>query len=258
MVFRWLKDRRRRKLLAEPVPSDWREIVLENVRLSRALGADELPRLLDLSRVFVAEKNWEGCGSQVITDEVKLTIAAQASLMIMRRPDLDFDHVLTILVYPRGFVAPRHTEIGGGLTIVGDEARAGEAWHRGPGILSWDEALAGTRGETDGSNLILHEFAHQLDMRKGGVADGTPPMRRGEELRRWREVLTRGMRQLEIDCRRDRPGALDCYGLESPAEFFAVATEAVFELPEELQWEQPALFAFLSEYYRLLPPSTAA
>jgi Mlc titration factor MtfA (ptsG expression regulator) len=248
MVFRWIKNRRRRKLLAEPPPSEWLGLVEQNVWQYRALPDEDQRRLFEMARIFVAEKNWEGVRGQQIDDQVKLTIAAQACLLTLRRPDLDFDHVISVLVYPSGFVTPKHTYLSDGLALVGDEPVEGVAWHRGPVILSWDEVRAAGLRETDGQNLTLHEFAHQFDMLTG-AADGVPPMRNRQELRRWRQVTEAGMRRLESDCRRGRPGVLDSYGLESPAEFFAVATEAFFELPEELRMEQPPLYELLRDFY---------
>jgi MtfA peptidase len=210
-------------------------------------------------QVLVAEKNWEGCHGLTLTEEMKVTIAAQACLLVVALPeDIYFDHVLSILVYPTGYIAPE-TPIGRGGIVIdeGGQARLGEAWWRGPVILSWEHALAGGRLTTPGHNLVLHEFAHQLDMMNGRTVDGTPQLSNVEQMRRWAAVMEPAYQQLIHECEHDGHGFIDCYGATNRAEFFAVLTESFFERPESLKSHKPQVYEVLSHYYRLDPASWA-
>ena len=120
-------------------------------------------------------------------------------------------------------------------------------------VLSWADVLAGARHRTRGDNLVLHEFAHQLDMQNGRIVDGTPPLESAEQYRRWQEVLSEEYERLIRDCEHGRPTLLDCYGATSVGEFFAVATECFFERPGELAERHPSLYEILSGYYRQDP-----
>jgi hypothetical protein len=250
MIASWLKERRRRKLRMRPCPDRWQEILRSNVRADARLSKTEQRKLRADMQVLVAEKNWEGCGGLVITDEVQVTVAAQACLLVLGLDNEYFDQVLSILVYPDAYVAPERSVTHGGLVLEGDSHREGEAWYRGPVILSWADALAGGRQETGGSNVVLHEFAHQLDMQNGHQIDGTPPLANRAEYQRWQQVVGEEFERLEDDCRRGRPTLLDCYGATDLGEFFAVATECFFEQGRRLAIEHAALYAVLRDYYR--------
>jgi Mlc titration factor MtfA (ptsG expression regulator) len=253
MLFRWLKRRRRRDILAQPFPSEWTEWLEENVVQYSRLDAALQRRLRDLTQVFVAEKHWEGLEGLEISWEMQVTIAALASLLLLGREDLDFDHVLSILVYPDMYLARQKQVTEFGLVTEGREARLGEAWYRGPVILSWEDVLMDARQEERGFNVVLHEFAHQLDMANGQAVDGTPPLRRRSDYARWSVVMTSEFDQLVERCRRRRPGVLDCYGASEPSEFFAVATEAFFERPYALRNQSPALYETLQQFYEVNP-----
>src|SRR5262245_18042092 len=197
MILSWLRNRRRRKIVAEPFPPACLKYLEVNISAYAKLSEAEQTKLRDKLRILIAEKNWEGCGGRQITDEIKVTIAARACLLVLGYDDFYFDKVRSILVYPHGYVAP--DEAMGALGIVDHqgEARLGEAHYRGPVVLSWSDALAGGRTHRDGKNLVYHEFAHQLDM-LDGIADGTPPMPDGK-LTRWRDVMTREYQRLIHD-----------------------------------------------------------
>ena len=254
MIFNWFKKRRRARILATPFPDSWNELIRDNVVLDRQLTHEQQQRLRRLVRIFVAEKNWEGCGGLVMTDEIKVTIAAQACLMVVGMDeDLYFDHVLSILVYPTGYVAPGAHDSGIGLVLESGQPRLGEAWWRGPVILSWADARAGGRRETPGHNLVLHECAHQLDMMNGRITDGTPPLKTKEQHDRWVSVLGPEFDRLVEDCRRGHHGFIDCYGATNPAEFFAVITETFFERPNALRLHHAEAYNVLRDYYGLDP-----
>lgn len=254
MVLSWLRTWRRRRIVAEPFPESWSAIVHENVVLQRHLTPEQRAKLNRLVQVFVAEKNWEGCGGLTLTDEMKVTIAAQACLLVVgRTEDIHFDHVLSILVYPDAYVATVSQTGRAGVVVEGGQARLGEAWFRGPVVLSWKDARAGGRRETPGQNLVLHEFTHQLDMMNGRVVDGTPTLATEQQLQRWIQVLGPEFQQLAELCRRHQRGFIDCYGATDPGEFFAVLTEAFFDRPRDVRAQRPQVYDVLRDYYQLDP-----
>src|SRR5438128_723705 len=153
MIFSWLRDRRRRNLLATPFPPEWLDYLHKNVAHFRHLSPAEQARLRDGLRIFVAEKNWEGCGGLKMTDEIKVTVAAQACLLVLGLEHNYYDRVKSILVYPQGYRA-RARQAAGGMVIEGDSGRLGEAHYRGPVVLAWDEVLADGRHPSAGKNLV--------------------------------------------------------------------------------------------------------
>jgi Mlc titration factor MtfA (ptsG expression regulator) len=251
MVFAWLEQRRRRKILETPFPLEWREILRLNMAHFGYLDTDEQRHLSELTQVFVAEKAWEGCNGLELTDEIRVTIAGQACLLL-----LGFDHDLyrnveTILVYP-STVIPRRAEepMFARPTIVGEVMPLiGEAHGRGPVILTWDAVRRGGIHPELGHNVVYHEFAHKLDMLDDSV-DGTPPLDSREQYRAWVEVCTREYEQLRERSERGEPTLLDPYGGTDVGEFFAVATECFFDRPIELSETHPELYGVLSEFYR--------
>ncbi len=255
MFLKWLKRRRRNRILSQPFPDKWNAILTANVFHDQLLSVELRARLRRLIQVFVAEKNWEGCNGFKITEEVKVTIAAQACLLVVGLQDEYFDHVLSILVYPNSYVAQTREITRGGVVVEGGHARLGEAWWRGPVILSWSDVLSGGRRESSGSNLVFHEFAHQLDMMNGRTVDGTPPLKTRQQLRRWVEVMEPEYQRLVEDCRHGHHGFIDCYGATNVAEFFAVLTECFFERPQLLNMHHPLIYDVLSDYFRLDPMS---
>ena len=164
-----------------------------------------------------------------------------------------FEMVESILVYPNAFVAPDNTDIGEGFELVGESNNEGEAWYRGPVVLSWPDALAGGRCESGGRNLVVHEFAHQLDMGNGDVSEGTPALASRPQYDRWQRVMQAEYERLDRDCRRGRPTVLDCYGTGDIGEFFAVATECFVQQPSEMRHRHPKLYELLSEFFRQDP-----
>jgi MtfA peptidase len=255
-MFEWWRERRREKLLEQPFPQAWVEVLDRNVKHYALLSASERKQLRDLVQVFVAEKSWEGCGGLRLTDEMKVTIAAQACLLVLALPHRLFENVESILVYPSTVMRPPERD---GVFIRrrdwivrGPEALLGEAHHRGPVILAWDRVLRDGRLPHDGHNVVYHEFAHQLDMLDGG-ADGTPPLESAEERERWRDVCERAFLELRSRIEHGRESLIDQYGAEDEAEFFAVVTEHFFDQPKELQAVEPQLYDLMCEFYRQDP-----
>jgi Mlc titration factor MtfA (ptsG expression regulator) len=252
MIFSWLKRRRRRRILSRPFPAQWLGYLEANVAHYHALAAAEQAKLRDDLRLFIADKHWEGCAGLRVTDEMKVTIAAQACLLTLAMDPGCYDRVRTILVYPTGFRVPDMPDRATGLIAEHGTPLSGQAWYRGPVILSWDEVLAEGRNPGAGHNLVFHEFTHQLDMLDGSV-DGTPPLRDAEQYRRWREVMTAEFRELGRASDQGRATLLDQYGATDEAEFFAVATECFFNRPAALRRRHPHLYDVLRQYYRQDP-----
>lgn len=252
MFFSFFKKRRRRKLLAEPFPEAWLDILQTNVGLYALLPPNLQEKLRDTLRIFIAEKDWEGCRGLEMTDEVKVTVAALASILLLGQEGFYFDNVQTILVYPAGYKARRRQGLGGGVYIESTNALLGEANHyTGPITLSWNQILLAAREPGHGENLVFHEFAHKIDMLTGYV-DGTPPMP-AELLERWEPVMRREYRRLVHAAEWGRKSFLDPYGATDEAEFFAVTTEAFFDDPLGLRADHPALYRLFSELYAVDP-----
>jgi Mlc titration factor MtfA (ptsG expression regulator) len=250
MNWPWLAARRRKRLLAEPFPVEWLAILERNVASYSRLGADEQARLRDLLRALVAEKRWEGCGGLALTDEIKVTIAAQAALLLLGIEPDSFRRVQSIIVYPSGYRAPLHR---GAPGLVTERApRAGEAHYHGPVVLAWDAALRGGRDALGGRNTVLHEFAHQLDF-LDGWADGQPWLAGRASPRRWRDVIKAELERRRRAAQAGTPDVLDDYAATNVAEFFAVSTECFFGRPVELLARHPELYELLQSYYRQDP-----
>lgn len=250
----WSKRRRREKLLAGAVPGEWSAIVDSNVWQYAHLARFERDKLLDDTRIMMAEKDWVGCNGLEITDEIRVTIAAQAALLLVGfEPGYYFDGIRSVLVYPSAYLQSSETR---GSWLVDEDGHPtyGEAWHRGPVVLSWDNVLAGGRSPNGGQNLVFHELAHHVDGLNGDV-DGVPPLANRHEYHRWFDVAAPEFRSHVLRSRRGQPTLLDEYGATNEAEFFAVATEVFFQLPVEFSREHTELYEILTALYRQDPAS---
>lgn len=255
MILRWLKDRRRSRLLAQPFAEAWSRY-LEKLPFYAFLDHEEQRELRNVLRVLVAEKQWVACGGMDVTDEVKVTIAAQAALLILNIEHDYYRRVSSILIYPSAFVVPRQHVGPGGLVEEGAIPVAGLAQHGGPVVLAWDAAKSGGENAGDGRNVVLHEFAHKLDM-LDHVADGTPPLEGRDQYEAWHRIMTREYQALIKATDKGRATLLDAYAATDPAEFFAVATECFFEQPKQMLKKHPELYALFSDYYRQDPAARA-
>ena len=262
----WLTERRRQRLRARPFPAAWRDILKRRVPYVRALPADLQLQLKQHIQVFLAEKAFIGCDGLHITDEIRVTIAAQACLLLLNRPRDYYPGLRQILVYPGSFVVQRGHTDHAGVTHEGRQVLAGESWSQGQVILSWHDTLMGAATPNDGQNVVIHEFAHQLDQ-ETGAANGAPILARRAHYERWSAVLGAEFRTLQARASRYRyehdgingvviePSLFSDYGATDPAEFFAVITEVFFEQPQRMAAEHPALYGELSGFYRLDPLS---
>lgn len=236
-------------LLKEPVPHEWADILRRNVALYGLIGKAERSRLQSILRIFIAEKNWEGCNGQEVDDEVKVTIAGNAAMMLLGMKHDYFSHIPSILVYPSGYQNPAERRAGVGMILESKSARLGEAWEHGPVVLAWDCVIEESRSLYAGRNVVIHEFAHQLDY-LNGRADGVPRLGSKQQLARWHEVMLSEYEELVRDSQDGKATLLDEYGATNPAEFFAVASECFFENPVIMEKEHGQLYAVLQEYYR--------
>jgi Mlc titration factor MtfA (ptsG expression regulator) len=246
------KKRRRQELMRRPFPPEWQEILDRNVPYVACLPGAQQEELRGLIQVFLDEKRFEGAAGLGITDEIRVSIAAQACVLLLGRKTDFYPGLFSIIVYPHVYLAPERHPFGGGAVLEEVQARLGESWSRGAVVLSWDDVARGAFDIHDGHNVVFHEFAHQLDSQKG-FADGVPRLPARSMYIAWARVLGREYRTLVADIRYRRPTFLDAYGATNPAEFFAVVTEFFFERPAELERHHPELYEQLRLFYQQDP-----
>lgn len=250
-MFQWLADYRRKEILKQPFPDQWRSILEAGVAHYSFLNCDEKSHLEDLVQVFVAEKNFEGCNGLEVTEEIKVIIAAEACLLILGLPHDLFRKLLTILVYPSTVVAPPPKTgvfTGSPLIVESGTAISGQAFMHGPVILVWDAVKREARHPESGHNVVYHEFAHVLDM-LDGAADGTPVLHSQEQYRTWAKVFSQEFFSLRDRSKAGKKTFLDSYGAKNEAEFFAVATEFFFDKPLQMEKQHRALYDVLAGFY---------
>ena len=258
MIFTLLKQRRRRRLRTRPFPKEWLTLIQRNVAFFYRLSAGDRAELLGHIQVFLAEKRFEGCGGFSITDEVCVTIATQACLLLLHRKTDYFPHLLTILVYPLTYTAEETRQIGEHLWEEGTVSRLGETGRRmGSLVLSWGAVKHGATDPSDGKNVVLHEFAHQLDF-ENDATDGMPGLATREQQLAWARVMRAEYASLRAADESGVPTLLDTYGATNPAEFFAVSVEAFFEQPRALRAHHPKLYAELRAYFQQDPVEFSA
>jgi Mlc titration factor MtfA (ptsG expression regulator) len=242
---------RRKQLKNSPFPPKWEGILNRNVALYRRLPDPLKKELQGHIQVFLGEKTFEGCGGLKITDEIRVTVAGQACILLLNRKPTYYPKLYTILVYPGAYVAKKVTVIGMQHTEE-MTVRAGESWTRGEVVLAWDDVRQSVMDLTEGHNVVLHEFAHQLDQ-EDGSADGAPILEKLSSYRTWARVLSKEYEKLRRRTLSGRKDIMDAYGATDPAEFFAVATETFFERPKQMKLTHPELYKELESYYRLDP-----
>jgi len=235
-----------------PIPHDWEVIIRQRVHCYSCLPTDRKDRLCGLVQVFVDEKPFEGCGGLEITDEVRITIAAYACILLLGGQSDMYPKLRTVLVYPHPYVAPHTSRGPDGTVSDGFQGRSGESWSFGNIVLSWEDVLRDSIDAKEGRNVVFHEFAHQLDF-ESGSAQGAPVLPRGAKYSDWSRIFAREYESLLDSLDRGIPTLLDRYGASNPAEFFAVATECFFVKPAELKVHHPELYAQLKLYYRQDP-----
>jgi Mlc titration factor MtfA (ptsG expression regulator) len=252
----WLAWRRRR-IQKTAFSARWRRLLRRRVPLVRRLPVPLQLQLKKHMQVFIAEKSFIGCAGLKVTEEMRVVVAAQACLLLLNRSTDYFHNVRQILLYPGAFAVNRATTDGFGVLQENRLALAGESWSQGQIILSWQDALQGAADPADGRNVVIHEFAHQLDQ-ENGAARGAPPPAAGDtqhNARRWARVFRAAFAHLQSQVNAGEQGFLSHYGAQDPAEFFAVVSEAFFEQGSALEQHYPALYAELQGYYKVDPAS---
>jgi Mlc titration factor MtfA (ptsG expression regulator) len=237
--------------MERPMPEAWRTL-LRRQPLYRRLPPRLQAELRGRVQVFLAEKDFVGCAGLEVTDLMRVTIATQACVLLLNR-DVDwFPFLREILIYPAAFVVERLEVDALGLHTDLARVLAGESSSRGQVVLSWDDARDGAADAEDGRNVVIHEFAHQLDQ-EFGHANGAPQLGTRKDYARWSEVFADGFARLRMQVANGLPTAIDPYGATDPAEYFAVACEHFFERGAALQRAEPALYAQLSAYFSVDP-----
>lgn len=252
MIFRIWKDWRRKKILAKPFPKPWLEIIEGRIPYYQLLPEKDRQELRGHIQIFLAEKSFEGCGGITVTEEMKIVIAAQACILLLHRSTDYFPQTEAIYIYPHPYLAETRRRLAGGVVEDGVQARVGESWRYGNVILAWDNVLAGARDFHSGHNVVLHEFAHQLDEEDGG-ANGAPHLELRSQYTAWARILSDEFDRLNREVSKGHKTVMDKYGATNPAEFFAVATETFFEKPVQLKKKHPALYDELKLFFRQDP-----
>jgi MtfA peptidase len=244
---------RRQRLRARPFPAAWRTVLRREFALYRHLPPDVQRQLQRQMQVFLAEKPFIGCQGLEVTEPMRVLVAAQACLLALnhRHP---FPRLRHILLYPSAFVVDRVRPDGSGVLHDRREALAGESWQQGQVILSWPDVQEGAAVADDGRNVVIHEFAHQLDQERG-PASGAPFLGQRERYRRWAAVFSQEFQRLRVQLAHGEPTLFGAYAATEPAEFFAVVSEVFFERPVEFVAGHPALYQELAAYYRVDPLS---
>ena len=243
---------RRAQVRRQPFPPAWREVLRRRMPAFARLPADVQLQLKKHAQVLIAEKPFIGCAGLAVTDEMRVLVAVQAALLLLNRRAGYFRNLRQVLVYPGAFVVDRVTSDAAGLARDTRRVLQGESWQQGQLILSWGDVLAGAADPQDGHNVVIHEFAHQLDQ-ETGVANGAPGLIGRERRARWAQVMGHEYARLQERLARGEAGLIDAYGATDPAEFFAVTSELFFARPVEMTAAHPALYAELARFYRASP-----
>lgn len=248
----WFPEYRLKRAIERPFPQQYAAILKENIPAFSGMPAELQQQLQRLVKQFLHQKKFVGCDGLRIDDEMRVTIAGKACLLLLNRPPRVYPELQLILVYPSEFVAPR-TEIDvGGVVTHAHEQLSGESWSDGRVILAWDQVKQRASNFDHGHDVVLHEFAHQLDTESGG-ANGAPLLPTQARYRSWAAALSREYANLREAATNQSGSVLDYYGATDPAEFFAVATETFFVDPFTMAEFHPALFGELGKYYRVDP-----
>lgn len=252
-MFGFIKKWKRSKIRRSTFPKEWIEILKTNFGIYNQLPCADQQELQKHILVFLSEKCFEGCSGLKIDDEIRVTISAQACLLLLHRKPEYYPSLKTILVYPSSYLAKNPYD------STDKSHRLGESWQYGPVVLAWDSSARGGKNAYDGNNVVIHEFAHQLDQ-MDGIADGAPTLGKGEQLekrklkyRSWALVFTQEFESFQKKAAKGKKTVIDHYGATNPAEFFATATEAFFEKSRQLKKKRPELYKELRSYYKQDP-----
>lgn len=247
----WWRAWRRARLLRQPFPAAWRPVLRRHVPAVARLPYPLQQQLRHHIQALLAEVPFIGCNGLQVTDAMRVVVAAQAGLLLLNRPEGRFANLRQILLYPGPFVVDRAVNAAG-ITQEHRRVLAGESWQQGQVILSWPDVLEGAADPADGRNVVVHEFAHQLDQ-ETGAANGAPWLGRRLPAQAWAATMQTEFDALRQRLARGEPGLIDPYAATDPAEFFAVVSELFFEQPQALAAAHPAVHRALVACYRVDP-----
>jgi Mlc titration factor MtfA (ptsG expression regulator) len=253
IIFRiphWVRYIRRRRILSKPFPPSSLSF-LETLPLYHKLSEADRLELRQKMKIFLAEKTFEACGSATVDEPLQIMIATSACLLLLHRKTDVYPEVNTILIYPTSFLICERNQLGAGLIQESPTVLIGQATKGGTVILAGDQVKKDAYDLEDGHNVVLHEFAHQLDA-EGGQFDGVPLLAKKEQYPLWAQHFTQAFRDLQAHAQNHTTG-LDAYGAKNPVEFFAVATECFFERPASMKKQYPAIYDDLKTFYQQDP-----
>lgn len=254
VVFRviYWPQLRLKLIYRQEFPDNWLEILRRRLLFYPNLPEYLQHQLQNLIKVFLHDKRFVGCGGQEINDEIRVTIAAQACLLLLNRNSSQYDQLQSVLVYPSTFVAIRQVRDELGLVSTTHTELLGESWSQGKVVLAWDNVENGVLNLQDGHNVVLHEFAHQLD-HETGATNGAPVLQTRGAYKSWAQVFSKEFEELQQQALHQQQSLMDHYGATNPAEFFAVATETFFERPLQMHRNHEELYRELVDFYRVDP-----
>jgi hypothetical protein len=252
MLLSWLRTRRRRKLLAEPFPVRWIAFLDRNVGHYPHLSQTEQARLRDVARILIAEKNWLGRGGLFVSEEMKVTIAAQAALLLLGADHGYFRRVRDVVIFPADFRTPVADDDWED-DFLSETPLAGQAVNRGPVLLAWNQAITEGRDPEAGYNVVVHEFAHQLDY-LDRISGGVPSLNDPGLEARWRYVMATAFEDHRRAVRQSPSRTFfTAHAADNEAEFFADITETFFCCPGDLQEFHPEMYQLLAAYFAVDP-----
>ncbi|WP_299933963.1 M90 family metallopeptidase [uncultured Pelagimonas sp.] len=250
MAKHWSNRRHLQRLLSKPMSEDQRMIIEKQVPIASKLPMDLRSKLEGKINRFLDQVQFTGCNELEITEEMRVSIAAQACLLVVNT-DTWYDNLTTVLVYPSAFKS-KQTQHNGYVVIEREIVRTGESWSHGPVILSWSHSQQGAANDTDGHNVVFHEFAHQIDDLSGRT-DGVPNLGPSQKFSDWARVFEAAYKKHVQLVQKGHPTVIDAYGAEGYEEFFAVSVEVFFEKPASLMREEPDVYEQLSMLFQLDP-----
>lgn len=236
----------------KPFPEGWKTILEKNIPLYRRLPEKLQAELQERVKEFIATKHFEGCGGLEVTEEMMVTVAGQACMLLLNRKAKCYPKLSSVLIYPEPFKQKKSILFSSQYDEDDGSVHLGESWNTGSVILAWSSVMRGAMDIKDGHNLVFHEFAHQLDQ-ADGRADGAPILEQRSRYIAWARVLGASYKKLITRVEKGRKTVMDDYGTTNPAEFFAVATETFFEKPRQMNKKYPELYAELRNYFKMDP-----
>lgn len=243
---------RRRRALERSFPDAWKHLLAQRVVLYRVLPPQLRENLHRSILLFLLEKTFEGCDGLTVTEDMKVIIAAEACLLRVNMTEKQYKNLRSILLYPHAYVSLQTRLTDGYVVRQEDTCRAGESWTLGDVVLAWDIANQTAHTTHAASNVVLHEFAHQLD-HENGAMDGVPRLDSAAAYAEWQRIIGAAYTTFTARVAHGAPHFMDAYGATNPAEFFAVATETFFTQPEAFHAHEPAVYQTLASYYRVDP-----